>query len=444
MNINVFELLTYFIIYILEKNNKIENSRAKLLIIPIILLSSTYFIFNNIFFNKINIFAIPILIIIMILELFNEKNIIVSRILEMFFYPLNFIGENLANLREVIENKLKINIDNRNEQKIKKIIKAIFITIPIVLVIIGLLSSADDNFKNIFTGLLRNIFNIICKIKISTILIKIILIICVFIYLLCFFEYIINRYEKDNELQEKNIKKDNVTIKMVLGTLNIVYLLFCIIQVESLFLINDNINYSEYARQGFFQLMIVSIINLVTILIAKKTKNNKYINIMSLIMIVFTFIILISSAIRMYMYESIYGYTLLRLLVYCALLTEAIMLIPTIMYVMDRKINLMKVYISIIITIYVGMNFANFDNMIAKRNVDRYINTGKIDIEYLKHNIGTDGVKQITRILNTNHEDNIKIETMKYLRGFKVELEEKKYDFRTLNISELKAKKILQ
>ena len=63
----------YYIIYILEKNEKIENSKAKILIIPIILLSATYFLFNNSFFNDLNILVIPLLIIFMILGLFNEN-----------------------------------------------------------------------------------------------------------------------------------------------------------------------------------------------------------------------------------------------------------------------------------------------------------------------------------------------------------------------------------
>lgn len=63
----------------------------------------------------------------------------------------------------------------------------------------------------------------------------------------------------------------------------------------------------------------------------------------------------------MYFYESAYGYTLLRLLVYCSLFTETILLLPTILYIMDQKVNLAKTYVTIILTIYIGMNFINFD-----------------------------------------------------------------------------------
>ena len=56
----------YFFIHLLEKNNKIKNSRSKILLIPILLLSSTYFIYDNTFFNNWNLLIIPILIVFMI------------------------------------------------------------------------------------------------------------------------------------------------------------------------------------------------------------------------------------------------------------------------------------------------------------------------------------------------------------------------------------------
>ena len=161
---------------------------------------------------------------------------------------------------------------------------------------------------------------------------------------------------------------------------------------------------------------------------------------MCLAMIVFTFIILISAAYRMYLYESAYGYTFLRLLVYCILFTEAVMLIPTIMYIIDKKINLPIVYFTIVTSVYICMNFANFENIIAKRNVDRYLQTGKIDLLYLEMDTGTDAIKQIVRILDAN-EVGIKPETRRYLKEMYNNLEIEEMDFRDFNLSKILAKK---
>ena len=159
-----------------------------------------------------------------------------------------------------------------------------------------------------------------------------------------------------------------------------------------------------------------------------------------------SFIILLSSAYRMFLYESAYGYTRLRLLVYVALLTEAILLVPTIIYVLDKKINLRTVYLSIIICMYVGVNFANIDNIITKSNVDRYFNTGVFDVEYLRKETGTDAMQQLIRIRDseakTEEESEIKYNVTLYLAEMYQNLESDKMDFRDLNLSKIIAKYI--
>ena len=266
---------------------------------------------------------------------------------------------------------------------------------------------------------------------------------------MCLFDYITSRYEIEETSETKEVvkKKKDYSIKMVLGVLNIIYLIFCIIQIKSLFIKDININYAEYARQGFFQLMWVSLINLITILLAKKAEKQEgstYIVSMCLIMILFTFIILVSSAVRMHYYESAYGYTFLRLLVYCILFTETILLIPTVMYVIDFEIELLRTYIAIVITIYVGMNFMNFNNVIARNNVDRYFETEKIDIYYLTR-MGTDAVDQIIRLEEAQIEtDIIEHELDIFFKETDEYLRKHNMDFRDFNISKSKAKELIE
>lgn len=445
--------LTYYIIHILEKNNKIEDSKAKVLILPITLLASTYFLFNNMFFNTINIIVIPTLIVIMILGLFKEKfelNIeLLNKIFDIFFTPISFVGETFGKLTNYLKGKCKRKIDCQKEHKIKRVIKSIFITIPILFIIIALLSSADEIFGDIFINIFQWIITAIGKINISSIFVRILMIFLTFTYLMCFFDFITSRYRKKEEVEKQKKSKDNFTIKMILTSLNVVYVLFCYIQIKSLFMRNVEINYAQYAREGFFQLMIVSVINLITILIAKKNENiennkeNKYINTMCILMIGLTFIILVSSAVRMYFYESAYGYTILRLLVYVVLATEAILLIPTIMYVLDKNINLAKTYFVIILSAYVVTNMANINSIITKRNVDRYLETGKIDFYYLKNEIGIDCILEIPEILEieeaVGHED-LHTDIRKYVYEEITELEKEPFDFRDFNISKMLVK----
>ena len=457
--------LTFYIINILKKNEKIKNEKAKWLIIPILLLSSTYFIFNNSFFYIVNIPIIIILLSIMILFLIGENlkiNTFFSKILNIIFEPLCYIGETWKLCKISIKEKFNIKTNTDKKQKVGKVLKGLLYSLPLVILIIILLSSADDEFKNLFVNIFKNIINIIKKIKITTAIWKIFVTFIIFIYTSCFLNNLVNKYkvEEIKQIQDCNKEyKDNTTIKILLGLLNIVYLLFCYLQIKSLILNNTNIVFSSYARRGFFQLMIVSIINIITIIYAKeniKSKDNKndykYIKIMSLIMIVFTIIILISSIIRMYSYENAYGYTILRLLVSFAQLAEGIILIPTILYVLDKKINLIKSYFLTVLIVYICMNFICLDNIIAKKNIDRYFETGKIDTYYLFSSISEDGTSQILRLLgdeqvkNEEYENSqeIKKKTRDYLKTIDQKLKEEKFDLREFNISKLLAKHLIK
>lgn len=440
--------ITYYLIFILEKNNKIENNKAKILLIPIILLASTYLIYDNHFFNNLNLIVIPILIIIMLVSLFTNVfnlEIWIEKAVELVFDPIAYLGETLKKIKLSILRKFKLKSKDNNNSK--KVFKGLLITIPIALVIIGMLASADQEFSNVLYSVIRVIGKAFGNMQFMEIAVRLVLIIIVFIYLSSFFDNIISNFKIEKEDKEYNNQKDNTTIKMIITTLNIIYLVFSIIQIKALIVRDEYINYADYARQGFFQLMIISVINLIMILIAKSKsyKNNKFTNIMCLLMILFTFILIVSSAIRMYFYEQAYGYTFLRLAVYFALLTEAILLIPTILYVLNKKKNLLKTYFSIIVTIYVIINLVNIDNIIASRNVTRYIETGKIDMVYIESNTGTDAIKQIIRILQSDKDENgTKQIASNYLINTYDKLINENTDFRDFNISKTLAKYLIE
>lgn len=440
--------ITYYLIFILEKNNKIENNKAKILLIPIILLASTYLIYDNHFFNNLNLIVIPLLIIIMLVSLFTNVfnlEIWIEKAVELVFDPIAYLGETLKKIKLSILRKFKLKSKDNNNSK--KVFKGLLITIPIALVIIGMLASADQEFSNVLYSVIRVIGKAFGNMQFMEIAVRLVLIIIVFIYLSSFFDNIISNFKIEKEDKEDNDQKDNTTIKMIITTLNIIYLVFSIIQIKALIVRDEYINYADYARQGFFQLMIISVINLIMILIAKSKsyKNNKFTNIMCLLMILFTFILIVSSAIRMYFYEQAYGYTFLRLAVYFALLTEAILLIPTILYVLNKKKNLLRTYFSIVVTMYVIINLVNIDNIIASRNVTRYIETGKIDMVYIESNTGTDAIKQIIRILQSDKDENgTKQIASNYLINTYDKLINENTDFRDFNISKTLAKYLIE
>ena len=458
ISVLIFVIATFAIlIYTMYKNDSIKNKKALGFSVPIILLGATYFIFNNLFFKKINGIAIIILFFIMCIYLNKDK----IKIPQFFYKILTIIMGTLESIAEVLSylKKFKINIKYQNNEKIFKILKAILISLPIVAIVIILLMSADSIFADLFSG----IFELIGKIKSFAGLTNIAGRITVIIILFLFFAgFLINISSKntmftqeDEEQESHGIKIENITINTILTILNIIYLIFSTIQFTSLFSQIGNaegFNYAEYAREGFFQLMFVSFINFGVLFVANINKKEIEINskiykkMMSLLIIVFTIIIIISAFYRMNLYEQEYGYTYLRLFVYFILATEVILTIPIILYILEKNINLLKSSIIIVTTMYVVLNFINIDNLIAKRNIDRYFeNSGKrtIDVDYLMENTGTDAVQEMLRLLNAK-DKNISRRVKEYLKSGKEEYEDKKKYWQEFNLSKLNAEILLE
>lgn len=400
-------LFTIPIIWITTKllKGNIKNKKALLISIPIIVLSSTYFIFDNLTFYLINIVLVPILYLIMVIWAISDFQIksIIYKIILMIFEPLNYIGDVIrAVLKEFNPKEKDEQIGEKKEKN--NIFKAVCFTGTIALIVIGLLCSADNEFAKIFSTIFKdiNIFNV------SELTGRIIIIIIAFFYFAGFF---MNMLDKENGLKEfkkdeKTEKKESYTIRMMITVLNLVYLVFCFTQIKVLFT-EQNIKYSEFARKGFFQLMIVSLINIAMILKAnnknlKETeKQEKYKKTMCIVMVIFTLIIIISAFARMTLYQQNYGYTRLRILVDYTLITEIILLIPTIIYILKNKIDLIKTYFVIIITMYCLVNFINIDKIIMKNNFNRYKETGYIDLNYLMEMNNSDLIEQLLELKDT-------------------------------------------
>lgn len=400
-------LFTIPIIWITTKllKGNIKNKKALLISIPIIVLSSTYFIFDNLTFYLINIVLIPILYLIMVIWAISDFQIksIIYKIILMIFEPLNYIGDVIKTVLKEFNPKEKDEQIGEKKEK-NNIFKAVCFTGIIALIVIGLLCSADNEFAKIFSTIFKdiNIFNV------SELTGRIIIIIIAFFYFAGFFMNMLNEENglKEFEEEEKIEKKESYTIRMMLTVLNVVYLVFCFTQIKVLFT-EQNIKYSEFARKGFFQLMIVSLINIVMILKAnnknlKETeKQEKYKKTMCIVMVIFTLIIIISAFARMTLYQQNYGYTRLRILVDYTLITEIILLIPTIIYILKNKIDLIKTYFVIIITMYCLVNFINIDKIIMKNNFNRYKETGYIDLNYIMEMNNSDLIEQLLELKDT-------------------------------------------
>ena len=267
--------------------------------------------------------------------------------------------------------------EEKKNSKAKYVWLGILIAIPLLIVILALLASADVVFKNI---LFHFSWNFMPKRPIWFIILFVVGI---------FGSHGMLAYLSGkvmNEVKEKEKKWEPVVGITFLSILTIVYLVFSVIQISYLFLgeftLPSGVTYAEYARSGFFQLLFVCLINLATILICISFfREQKALKIILTIFSACTYIMLASSAMRMILYIEAYQLTFLRLIVLWALVVIAISLIYCLITIYKPDFRLFSCITITVTVCYLVLSFARPDYVIAKYNL--VSGKEKADLSYL-------------------------------------------------------------
>lgn len=429
---------------------------AWLLSVPVLALSFTYFIFSNQVFKVLNLMAIPILIV--------AQTVLLSRNNNFRWFSAKFIGDilfglfirplmNLFTPFILLARIIKSKSNPGRYETVGKILIGVAISVPLLFVVTMLLASADQVFEH-FLGNLPDIFGDIAAGELfAQIIIALIIGFAAFSYIFGLAAPADRGALKPPE-DIKPLQRfwDPVIVVTVLVSINLVYVMFTLIQFSYLFgSVNlglpKDFTYAEYARRGFFELVFVTLINLSILLGCigfTKQGNRTADRIMKILMSLLvgcTMVMLISAHIRMSLYEEAYGYTYLRLLTHAFMFFIFALLIVAGYRVWVERVEILKWYISIALISYVLINYANIDVMIAKNNIERYRKTDRIDISYLTV-LSYDAVPYTVELLkDKNSEVAAGIENDLYLK--KKKLEENRY-WQSFNISEYMARNILK
>lgn len=309
---------------ILVKDYEKINKKAYLLIIPIVLIIISNLVLKVLKGNLdgtnqlLNIIVLPLLISTYLFMLI-RSDFKVS--LENMFLVFKLFPKNL------FKNLKFIKIDT-NKEKNDKVINIIFGTIIGVFIsglILALLTSADDYFDKFLSSIAINInvnFNLWYVIK-------------GIIYFVILFVIGINLFKnKEITLKESKMSRANKTVvTTMLFIVNFVFVLFLISEISKLcgnFLkVPKGYIYSSYAREGFFQLLFVTLINfgIILYLIYKTNlvKEDKKVKCLVLSLIAFSIFLIFNSYYRMFLYIGRFGFTNLRLQVILFLFMEIIL-----------------------------------------------------------------------------------------------------------------------
>ena len=449
-------VLAFYMVFLWNLRFKIifNISFGWFLSIPIIGLSATYFIFSNHIFAMLNFIIIPILIIaqtILITEENNYKWYDASFIKDIFYGLVNRALGNISKPFVVGLQSLHIKKRNKKHAVITKVLIGLTISIPLLIIIISLLASADKIFKH-FIDQISGLFG---SININDLsrqgFIILLIIVIAFSYTWSFSNShdSIQPQVQSSEIDGNNQSWDPIITITILSVINCVYLVFISIQFAYIFgAINNalpqDFTYAEYARRGFFELLMVTLINFTLLLSSLRLtrKDGKLVarstQLLHSLLVVCTMVILTSAYFRMSLYETAYGYTYLRVLTHSFMMLLGVLFVIAFYKIWNERISLPKPYIVVSIMALMILNFANIDVLIAKNNIDRYLETGKLDTQYLR-NLSYDTIPQLVNLLD---DEKVSIDIKKYLAE-KHEVISKKQSWQSFNFSQHKAKQVL-
>ncbi len=243
----------------------------------------------------------------------------------------------------------------------------IAISVPLLLFVTVLLASADAVFAEIFSRILESInfesfftiFFMMTAVSFSS-------------------------YAVYAALAMKNVKEERtdhrtqepVIAIIITAALCFVYLIFSVIQILYLFIGNmrlpEGYTYSSYAREGFFQLLAVCILNLIIVLIFLCFfRENIVLRILLTVLSGCTFIMIFSSALRMLMYINRYNLTLLRILVLWALSVIFLLMMGVTVFIYKNSFPLFPYGMAVVTVFYIVLSFSRPDYWIARYNLNQ-------------------------------------------------------------------------
>ena len=423
------------------------------LFIPILLLSAAFALHSNPALLARNFVLIPLLLLLQTTLLVYGYEWSSVRCVSRFIGRLNrqVFGNAPKVFLEVISlAKVAYRLAPEKRKTLRNIFIGLIISTPLLVIVIALLAEADTVFQNV----IADIFKLLESIG-SIPLAEHVGVIGIITVLLFGYLAVVLRAEVEgtSEVVRRDSGSWDATIVVtVLVMVNAVYILFCGIQFTYLFGGEEVIRsipdytYAEYARQGFSELIVVTVINLSILLVGLHfTKNNGKLDRIVLglrcLLVLCTVIMLYSAHLRLTLYEEAYGYTYARIFAHTFIGLLFILFMITLYKLWRKELPLVKAFAIAALLTYTTLNYVNVDAIIARNNIDRYFKTGKIDLDYLQE-LSYDAIPELTRLSAAGDDDMAAKTIAEFLRNKEAELRSES-PWQSYNLSKARAKRIL-
>jgi hypothetical protein len=180
--------------------------------------------------------------------------------------------------------------------------------------------------------------------------------------------------------------------------LDALFLAFVVVQLAVLFgghehvLRTAGLTYAEYARQGFWQLLAAAALTCVVVgasaLVADAPRRSQrlFLRLLLGLLCVLTIVVVVSALRRLLLYEEAFGLTRLRLLAEALALWFGglFALLVTAGLIAHVRRQLPRIAIAGTAVALLTFSFVNPDGLIAERNIERWRDSGRLDVTYLQ------------------------------------------------------------
>lgn len=301
-----------------------------------------------------------------------------SRILQVVFIPLNTFLDafrDAFSARQLYRASRNLSEQERYEEAVRN---GLVIAFPLLLIILFLLSSADLVFRNLTRHLFQNLTLELGYGEIFQI---------IFLFLagwLTSYTLWKNLPATVKPAEGGGSLKNSVTAVTFLLPIDLVYLLFSVIQLVCVIGrhgLPAGVTYAEYVHQGFFQLCVVAVINLILVdLVSTRFERTRVLKTLLSVTCLTTYIMIASAAIRMQLYIEAFQLTFLRLFVLWFLLVLAVCLSLMILRIQRSDYPLMRRLTAAVTILYLSFALLHPDYWIARYDLAA---AAPVDQEYL-------------------------------------------------------------
>lgn len=248
------------------------------------------------------------------------------------------------------------------------------LSIPLTIVVVLLLASSDEAFSGVIEGVLEWLpefsFNLIWELLFA---------VPIAMYLFGAAYSMRKPAPVNREGVPEYRFMPSVIAYFAVSPICVFYLIYVIVQVGNIAnAFGKNIGYADFARQGFFQLCVIAMINLCVIValqtFCKRNENDVkplVLRVYSVMISVFTLMIIATALTKMFMYIGQYGMTMLRVYTSWFMILLGVIFVPIIVQQI-HDFTIWKTLFAAFSVMFAVLCFGNFEGNIAAYNIAAY------------------------------------------------------------------------